>query len=53
MYLEHEYFGDYFIDDFEDCLKTMNFDFTNWVNLYSGSLIYKPEYETMMDKVFR
>ncbi len=53
QYLTHEFYGDYFLDDSEDGLKTMNFDFANWLNLYSGTLLYKPHYEQMVDKKFR
>lgn len=49
----NEYFGDYFLDNNEEFLKTMNFDFVNWFNLYSGTLKYNLDFEKYVDKKFR
>ena len=52
-YKEHCFFGDYFMDNNEKLLKTRNFDFVNWFNLYSGSLVYEEAYETYADVEFK
>lgn len=52
-YSLHSFYGDYFWDDTPDKMKTVNFDFVNWFNLYSGSLIYRPEYEKYVDVIFK
>lgn len=49
---EHNYYGEFFYDDSPDKMKTVNFDFVNWFNLYSGTLEYKPEYEKYADVPF-
>lgn len=49
---EHNYYGEFFYDDSPDKMKTVNFDFVNWFNLYSGTLEYKPEYEKYADMPF-
>lgn len=49
----HSFFGEYFIEDNPEKMKTVNFDFVNWFNLYSGSLVYKPEYEKYADVIFK
>ena len=46
---DHVSFSEYFKDDTEEKKKTMNFGFINWLNLYSGSLNYKTEYEKEAD----
>lgn len=48
-FAEHSASGLYFKDD--DCrkLKTANFDFANWFNLYNGVIKYTPEYEAYAD----
>lgn len=51
-YSLHSFYGDYFWDDTPDKMRTVNFDFVNWFNLYSGSLVYRPEYEKYVDVVF-
>lgn len=50
-YAEHAISGAYFGSDSEEELRTENFDFVNWFNLYSGSLQYKPEYEKYADYI--
>ena len=52
-YRMHHYYGNYFEDDSRDELKTENFDFENWINLYSGILQYRPEYEKYADVIFK
>ena len=52
-YRMHHYYGNYFEDDSRDKLKTENFDFENWINLYSGILQYRPEYEKYADVIFK
>lgn len=52
-YRMHHYYGNYFEDDSIDKLKTENFDFENWINLYSGILQYRPEYEKYADVIFK
>ena len=52
-YREHTMYGEYFHDDNHEKLKTANFDFINWFNLYKGSLKYKQEYEKYADVVFK
>lgn len=52
-YCINTFYGDYFSDDDEKKLKTVNFDFINWLNLYSGTLKYKEEYEKLADIVFK
>lgn len=52
-YSMHTFYGDYFEDDSPEKMKTVNFDFVNWFNLYSGSLEYKPEYEKYADVIFK
>lgn len=52
-YRLHEFYGDYFEDDSDEKLKTYNMDFVNWLNLYSGTLQYKPEYEKYADVIFK
>lgn len=50
-YAEHVISGAYFGIDSKEELRTENFDFINWFNLYSGSLKYKPEYEKYADYI--
>lgn len=52
-YRMHHYYGNYFEDDSREKLKTENFDFENWINLYSGILQYRPEYEKYADVIFK
>lgn len=52
-YKEHIFYGDYFYDDSTEKMKTMNFDFINWFNLYSGTLKYLPDYEKLADVIFK
>lgn len=52
-YRLHHYYGDYFESDSAEKLKTENFDFENWLNLYSGILQYRPEYERYADVIFK
>lgn len=52
-YRLHHYYGDFFENDSRDKLKTENFDFENWLNLYSGILQYRPEYERYADVIFK
>lgn len=52
-YRLHHCYGDYYEDDSPEKMKTENFDFVNWLNLYSGILEYKPEYEKYADVVFK
>lgn len=52
-YRMHHYYGSYFEDDSREKLKTENFDFENWINLYSGILQYRPEYEKYADVIFK
>ena len=52
-YRLHEFYGDYFEYDSDETLKTYNMDFVNWLNLYSGSLQYKPQYEKYADVIFK
>lgn len=52
-YLLHEFYGDYFERDSQSKLMTVNFDFINWLNLYSGSLQYVPKYEQYADVIFK
>ena len=41
-----------YIND-DEKIKTVNFDFVNWLNLYSDTLKYKEEYEELADIVFK
>ena len=52
-YRLHEFYGDFFEYDSDEKVKTMNFDFVNWLNLYSGTLKYCPEYEKYSDVIFK
>lgn len=52
-YQENAYNGDFFFDDDEKTLKTMNFDFVNWLNLYSGTLQYSSKYEDYANVIFK
>ena len=52
-YRLHHCYGDYYEDDSKEKMKTENFDFVNWLNLYSGTLEYKSEYEKYADVVFK
>lgn len=52
-YKLHEFYGDYFESDSAEKVKTMNFDFVNWLNLYTGTLKYSPEYEKYADVIFK
>jgi hypothetical protein len=51
-YLEHRFYGDYFVEDTPDKMKTMNWDFGMWFNLYSGTLKFRDEYEIYADVEF-
>lgn len=42
--------GTCFINDNQENLLTYNFDFAMWLNLYSGDLLYKPEYEKISEE---
>lgn len=52
-YSLHSFYGDFFWDDMPEKKKTVNFDFVNWLNLYTGVLKYCPELEKYADIVFR
>lgn len=52
-YRLHHYWGDYFESNSENTLKNENFDFINWLDLYSGILQYDPEYEKFADVIFK
>lgn len=52
-YRLHIYYGDYFYDDNDEKLKTENFDFVNWFNLYMGTLKYNTELEKYADVIFK
>lgn len=41
-----------FRNDSQNDLLTYNFDFVSWLNLYSGDLTYKPEYEKICQERF-
>ncbi len=42
----NRFWGDYFGNlDNENIMATLNFTFTNWLNLYSGTMKYQSEYE--------
>lgn len=47
------FWGDYAFNDTSDSLRTYNMDFITWVNLVSGSLIYRKEYEDLAYKPFK
>ena len=46
---EHVNNSEYIASDDSEKKLTMIFDFANWLNLYSGSLEYKPEYEKELE----
>lgn len=52
-YRLHEYYGDYFEYDSNETVKTYNMDFVNWMNLYTGVMQYRSEYEKYADVVFK
>ena len=52
-YRLHTYYGEYFNDDDKRKLKTENFDFVNWFNLYMGTLKYDKSLEDYADVVFK
>ena len=48
-YTEHVRNGHYHIKEQDGEFKCYNWDFINWFNLYSGTLIYREEYEKYAD----
>lgn len=52
-FIEHRFYGDFFIEDTDLKLKTMNFNYTTWFNLYCGTLCYDEKYEELADVVFK
>ena len=52
-YRLHEFYGAYFEYDSVEKVKTANFDFVNWLNLYSETLKYDPVYEKYADEIFK
>ncbi len=52
-YSIHSYYGDFFLNDSNQALKTKNFDFVNWFSLYTGRLCYKEEYEKYADEEYK
>lgn len=51
QYCENTRNGYYFGKEKQDQFKCYNWDFINWLNLYSGTLKYKEEYEKYADFV--
>ncbi|AGS75940.1 MULTISPECIES: WavE lipopolysaccharide synthesis family protein [Enterococcus] len=51
-YSNNTIYGTYYIDDSQDALHCYNFDFINWLNLYTGKYEYKAKYEKYMDFVW-
>ena len=51
-YQYNAFAGEFFLDDSWEKLKTMNFDFINWFNLYTGAINYHYEYEKYADARF-
>lgn len=49
---DHWMYGDYNMNDRPERMRTMNFDFINWFNLYSGTLKYDAVYEKFADVRF-
>lgn len=52
MYEKNTYYGDYSPKNNSIRLTTENFDFVTWFNLYSGTFLYKDEYEQRMTERF-
>lgn len=48
-YSENRAFGHYFENDDLQRLRTYNFDFIRWLELYSGKIVYKKDYERYAD----
>ncbi len=52
-YRLHNLYGSYFESDSELRKKTENFNFVNWLNLYTGKLTYCKDYEAYADIKFK
>ncbi len=50
-YAEHSINGHYYLIEKENAFHCYNFDFIHWLMLYTGMLVYKPEYEGLADYI--